>query len=86
MKNEDEGLDKEPSLPLFLIERRQNKNYYNGFVKSINTLYRKHLSYVKIDNFYESGLLTTLTEKSFKEVLKKVQRISGDYPRNGIKN
>src|SRR5210317_144336 len=79
----NENWDKEPTLPRFIQEKQGQKDQYNKYIRTINNIYRKYLEYGKVDDFNNSGLLTTLTEGSYREILKKLQDKSHDFHRRG---
>jgi hypothetical protein len=79
----NENWDKEPTLPRFIQEKQGQKDQYNKYIRTINNIYRKYLEYGKADDFNNSGLLTTLTEGSYREILKKLQDKSHNFHRRG---
>ena len=75
--------DKEPTLPRFIQEKQGQKKQYNSYIRAINRVYRNYLEYGRVDDFNNSGLMTTLTEDSYRSILRKLNGNARDFPRRG---
>jgi len=80
----NKNMDKEPALPQFIQEKQGQKDQYNKYIRTINSVYKKCLEYGRIQTFNNSGLLTTLTEDSYRKILQNLKYNSKNFPREYI--